>query len=65
MINQQTQENSIFLKPLKKVSATIIPKLKKQKELIIKESKETTRKAKEELKQNLVLASDYQLHQTL
>ncbi len=53
MINQQTQEKSIFLKPLKKVSATIIPKLKKQKELIIKETKESTRKAKEELKQKI------------
>ena len=53
MINQQIQEKSIFLKPLKKVSATIIPKLKKQKELIIKETKESTRKAKEELKQKI------------
>ena len=53
MINQQIQEKSIFLKPLKKVSATIIPKLNKQKELIIKETKESTRKAKEELKQKI------------
>ncbi len=53
MLDNETEEKSILLKPLKKISIIILPEIKKHKEKIIKKTKENTKKAKQELKQKI------------
>ena len=53
MLNNETEEKSILLKPLKNISTIILPEINKHKEIIIKETKENTKRAKEEIKQKI------------
>ena len=52
-IDKKTQENSILLIPLKKVSKVILPEIIKHKKVIIQSTKESTKKAKKSLERKI------------
>ena len=53
LIDRQTQENSILLIPLQRISKVIIPGINKHKKIIIEAAKDSTEKAKQTLEQKL------------
>ena len=53
LIDRQTQEKSILLIPLQRVSKIIIPEINKHKKIIIEATKESTEKAKQTLEQKI------------
>ena len=53
LIDKSTQEKSVLLTPLQRVSNTLIPEIKKHKKTIIETTKENTEKAKKRLEEKI------------